>query len=32
MSRSHFMPWVTSAVVHTGMLAILGSALTALPV
>jgi protein TonB len=32
MSRSHFMPWVTSAVVHTGMLVILGAALTALPV
>ena len=32
MSRSHLMSWVTSAVVHTGMLVILGSALTALPV
>ena len=32
MSRSHLMSWVTSAVVHTGMLAILGTALTAIPV
>lgn len=32
MSRTHLMPWVTSAVVHTGMLVILGSALTAVPV
>jgi len=32
MSRSHFMPWVTSAAVHTGMLVILGPALTVLPV
>lgn len=32
MSRSHFMSWVTSAVVHTGMLAIFGTALMALPV
>ena len=32
MSRSHLMSWVASAVVHTGMLALLGSALTAFPV
>lgn len=32
MSRSHLMSWVTSAVVHTGMLVILGAALSALPV
>ncbi|MGZ0169957.1 MAG: TonB family protein [Planctomycetales bacterium] len=32
MSRSHLMSWVTSAVVHTSMLVVLGSALTALPV
>lgn len=32
MSRSHLMSWVTSAVVHTGMLVVMGSALTALPV
>jgi len=32
MSRSHLMPWVKSAVVHTGMLVILGSARKSLPV
>lgn len=32
MSRSQVMSWVTSAVVHTSMLVVLGSALTAIPV
>jgi periplasmic protein TonB len=32
MSRSHLMSWVASAVVHTGMLVLLGAALTAFPV
>lgn len=32
MSRSQVMSWVTSAVVHTGMLVVLGGALTAIPV
>lgn len=32
MSRSQIMSWVTSAVVHTSMLVVLGSALTAIPV
>ena len=32
MSRSQVMSWVMSAVVHTSMLVVLGSALTAIPV
>jgi len=32
MSRSQIMSWVMSAVVHTSMLVVLGSALTAIPV
>ena len=32
MSRSHLiMSWVTSAVLHSGVLAILGAALTVIP-